>query len=180
MFHKRTHPLQDRLTPFRPSVRGLRAQVRSEDRIYWLDESRTVCDAIFDGLDVSGEIESVATQSLGETVLLQGTDRLEGLAVCHIGPATEAGSGTCYVKFGAVAPGPSARERLEQLLDACAAAGAARGATRLLAGVNAARREAYDVLLSRGFRIDFQGVAMHRPDEPGYSRPGAYVLDDWR
>jgi hypothetical protein len=24
------------------------------------------------------------------------------------------------------------------------------------------------------------GVAMHRPDEPGFSRTGLYVLDDWR
>jgi hypothetical protein len=23
-------------------------------------------------------------------------------------------------------------------------------------------------------------VTMHRPNEPGYSRPGLYVLDDWR
>ena len=25
-----------------------------------------------------------------------------------------------------------------------------------------------------------QGVTMHRPNEPGYSRPGLFVLDDWR
>jgi len=25
-----------------------------------------------------------------------------------------------------------------------------------------------------------QGVTMHRPNEPGYSRPGAFVIDDWR
>jgi len=35
-------------------------------------------------------------------------------------------------------------------------------------------------MLERGFRTDIQGVTMHRPNEPGYSRVGVYVLDDWR
>src|SRR5262249_42592708 len=96
------------------------------------------------------------------------------------GPGTEAGSGICYVKFGAVRPGPSAAAALERLLESCTALGASRGAIRLMAGVNTARHEAYEILLARGFRTEFQGVAMHRPNEPGYSRPGAYVLDDWR
>lgn len=51
---------------------------------------------------------------------------------------------------------------------------------RLLAGVNLARREAHRHLLARGFRTEVQEVAMHRPDEPGYSRPGVFVVDDWR
>ncbi len=33
---------------------------------------------------------------------------------------------------------------------------------------------------ARGFRTEFQGVAMHHPNEEGYSRPGVYVIDDWR
>ena len=35
-------------------------------------------------------------------------------------------------------------------------------------------------MLTHGFRTDIQGVAMHRPNEPGYSRPGVYLIDDWR
>ncbi len=35
-------------------------------------------------------------------------------------------------------------------------------------------------MLRRGFRIDILGVTMHRPDEPGYSRPEMFVIDDWR
>jgi len=31
-----------------------------------------------------------------------------------------------------------------------------------------------------GFRTMIQGVTMHRPNEPGYSAPGLFVLDDWR
>jgi hypothetical protein len=33
---------------------------------------------------------------------------------------------------------------------------------------------------AHGFKTIIQGIAMHRPNEPGYSRPGLYVLDDWR
>jgi hypothetical protein len=125
------------------------------------------------------EAAAVGVLGLGDVVLLGG-DRLEGFAICHCGAGTEAGSGTCYVKFGAVRPGPTAGSSFEALLDACAALGAARGATRLLAGVNTARHDAYRRLLAHGFRIEMQGIAMHRPNEPGYNRPDVYVLDDWR
>ena len=30
------------------------------------------------------------------------------------------------------------------------------------------------------FRAMIPGVTMHRPNEPGYSVPGLFVLDDWR
>jgi len=46
--------------------------------------------------------------------------------------------------------------------------------------MNIARHEAYRVMLGRGFRTDFQGVAMHRDNEPGYNQPGVYLIDDWR
>jgi hypothetical protein len=42
------------------------------------------------------------------------------------------------------------------------------------------RHEAYRALLARGFRTEFQGVAMHRDNEAGYCRPGVYAIDDWR
>jgi hypothetical protein len=32
----------------------------------------------------------------------------------------------------------------------------------------------------QGFRTDIQGVAMQRSNDPGYSRPGVYIIDDWR
>ena len=145
-----------------------------------LGACREVTDAIYDGLDLTGEIRSVQAQGLGETVLLEGEGRLEGFAVCHCGPRTEAGSGSCYVKFGAARPGPGAGEAFERLMDACEALAAARGLARLVAGVNTARGDAYRRLLARGYRADLVGVAMERPDEPGYNRPDVYVVDDWR
>jgi hypothetical protein len=50
----------------------------------------------------------------------------------------------------------------------------------LLTGANMARHEAYRHLVARGFRTEIQGVTMHRHNDPGYCRPGAYVIDDWR
>ena len=109
-----------------------------------------------------------------------GGGRLDGFAVCHCGPGTEAGGGTCFVKFGAARPGPGAGETFERLLEACEALAASRGLARLVAGVNTARWDAYRRMLARGFRADLVGVAMERPEEPGYNRPDVYVMDDWR
>jgi hypothetical protein len=97
-------------------------------------------------------------------------------AVCHVGPGSEADTGTCFVKFAAA----RAAADFEHLVGACEGFAASHGAPRLVAGINTARRDAYRILLQRGFAADLIGVTMHRPDEPGYSRPDAYVIDDWR
>jgi hypothetical protein len=113
-------------------------------------------------------------------VLLRDGNTLAGFAICHLGPDTEAGSGVCYVKFGAVRSGPDIEVSFARLLAACEALAASRGLTRLVAGVNTARREAYRALLTAGFRTEVQGLAMDRPDEAGYNRPGVAIIDDWR
>ena len=146
-----------------------------------LRDCRDMTASVYDGLDVSLEIRSVADQRLGDTLLLEGAGgKLAGLAVCHAGPSTEAGSGTCYVKFGAVRPGAAAAGDFARLLDACESFAIEQGMTRLVAGVNLARHEAARLMLERGFRTELQGVAMHRPDDPGYNRAGVYLIDDWR
>jgi len=143
--------------------------------------SRALTEAIYDGLDLSAEIRTVAACGLGDTILLWGTtSRLAGFAVCHWGPASEAGAGCCFVKFGAAQPGPGAEERFAGLIDAASELAAAVGMPNVLAGVNLAREEAYRYMVARGFRTEISGVTMHRPNETGYSRQGVYVLDDWR
>jgi N-acetylglutamate synthase-like GNAT family acetyltransferase len=137
-------------------------------------------DALYPGLDVEREIRAVDEQKLGETVLLEEDEEIIALAVCHCGRGTEAGNGTCYVKFAAVHPGRLAESTFERLLDACNSLAAEKGLARLTAGVNMARHETYRGMLEHGFRADFQGVAMHRPNEPAYNRPGVYLIDDWR
>jgi predicted N-acetyltransferase YhbS len=164
-----------------PATQWSRFSALSEgDREKTLKACREVTGAVYDGLDVSDEIRAVASQKLGDTVLLHDDSGLAGFAVCHCGAGTEAGSGACYVKFGAIRPGPDAGRTFERLLDAGEALAAAEGMQVLIVGANMGRIEAYQALLARGFRIEIQGVAMHRRNEPGYNRPGVYIIDDWR
>jgi hypothetical protein len=143
--------------------------------------ARELCDALYEGLDLSGEIHAVAALGLGDTLLLRdGSSRLAGFAVCHWGPASEAGADCLFIKFGAVRSGAGAAGRFGALLDAAGTLAASVGMGRVTAGVNLAREEAYAQMAAQGFRTGFQGVAMHRGNEPGYCRPGLYVLDDWR
>lgn len=156
------------------------SQFSVHERGQIVEACRDVTESIYPGLDVRREIEAVHAQELGDTVLLHDRGDVEGFAVCHCGRGTEAGNERCYVKFGAVRPGAAAETRFDRLIDACEELAAARGLTRVIAGTNLARHEAYARLLARGFRTTTQGVSMHRPNEEGYSRGGVYAIDDWR
>lgn len=151
-----------------------------EQRADLLRECRQLTDAVYDGLDLSDEIEAVATFGLGETVLLWADDRPAGFAVCHFGVGTEGGSGRCYLKFAAVRPGVSAAASFVQLLNACEALARERGLSALVGGSNLARAEAYCLMREHGFTTTMQGIAMQRPNEEGYNRADRYVIDDWR
>lgn len=113
-------------------------------------------------------------------MLLWEGSRLRGLAVCHIGAGSEAGSGVCYVKVGAVRSGIKAQEDFARLLEACESLARRRGASSILAGMNTARHEAYRYMLGRGFKTAIQGVIMERNNAEGYNRPGVWLIDDWR
>lgn len=162
-----------------PGWHGL-AGLGADERATAVEQCRRLTDAIHPGLDLRREIDAVAVQGVGDTLLVEEGGALRAFAVCHAGTGSEAGSGTCYVKFAAVVPGSGAGRRFERLLDACESYAAGRGLSRLVAGVNTARREAYRTLLERQHRPFAFGVAMHRPYEPAYDRPGLYVLDDRR
>jgi hypothetical protein len=112
--------------------------------------------------------------------LVEGTGGITAFAVCHYGPRSEAGADNCFIKFGAVRGGASAEQDHSRLLDACEALAGTVGMPKVLAGANMARHEAYRHLVARGYRTEIQGVTMHRDNDPGYSCPGVYVLDDWR
>lgn len=155
------------------------SQAPESERGAIVSACREVTDAIYEGLDVVHEIRATDAQRLGDTVLVDEGSGLGGFAVCHCG-AGEAGSGACYIKFGAVRPGPKAGDRFERLLDACEALAARRGLERIVAGVNTARHDAYRRLLARGYRVWLEGVIMQRPNEPGYCRPDVYAIDDLR
>jgi GNAT superfamily N-acetyltransferase len=141
-----------------------------------LKSCRGLTDTIYDGLDLRREICAVRDQKLGETVLLWEGSSLDGFAVCHFGPGTEAGSGKCYIKFGSARTAPA----FEALVEACEVLAAGEHLSVIAAGVNTARDGAYLRMIARGFQTDHLGVAMHKPNIPGYNRPGVYVIDDWR
>jgi predicted N-acetyltransferase YhbS len=143
-----------------------------------LEQSRALTDAVLRGLDLRREIQAIEAQRLGETILLETGGKLEGFALSHVGAGTEAGEDALFVKFAAVRPG--AAEDFERLLDAVEALAARRGVSRVVAGVNTGRRDAYRRIVRRGFSAGLVGVAMHRPEQPGTLRPDAYVIDDWR
>jgi len=98
------------------------SEVASHDRTSATSEVRELTSAVFDGLDVTRELDAVLDQKLGETV----------------------------------------------------------GASVISAGVNLGRERAYAALRQGGFRNEYQGVSMHRPNEPAYDRHNCYVIDDWR
>jgi GNAT superfamily N-acetyltransferase len=168
------------VAPHGPRAYVTFSEAAEQQRTMYLDHCAELTSRLHKGLDVSSEILAVHRQKLGDTVLLVERGEVAAFGVCHHGPGTEAGSGTTYVKFAAVRPGPRAAETFEQLLTELERFAAAYGTPRLVAGVNTARHDAYERMLDRGFRAIQQGVAMHRPDEPAYDRPDVYAIDDLR
>ena len=141
---------------------------------------RDLTDKLYPGLDLTDEIRSVRAQGLGDTVLIDDAGGIAAFAICHHGPHSEAGAGTCLIKFAAVRDTASAGKDYSRLLDACEAYAREVNMPALMAGANLARQEAYQALVARGFRTAIQGVYMHRHNQAGYCRPGVYIIDDWR
>jgi GNAT superfamily N-acetyltransferase len=166
--------------PVAPPAWHTFSELSEGERQACLADCRALTGTLYPGLDLEREIRVLQDQGIGDTVLIDRGGRLEGFAVCHAGTGSEAGPDVCSVKFAAAASGDGAGGRLERLLDACEAFAKSRGLPRLVAGVNMGREEAYRILLARGHRAVAQGVAMHRPNAPGYDRPGVYALDGWR
>jgi predicted N-acetyltransferase YhbS len=149
-----------------------------------LNNCYSLTDSIYDGLDLKVEIQSVANQKLGDTILLTDnkSNRLLGLAICHCGPKTEAGSNTCYVKFGSVTASEdrSKSANFDELIECCEIFAASEGLSKLAAGVNIGNLDAYRKMISKGFRTEFQGVMMTKNNDPGYHIEDVYAMDDWR
>lgn len=145
-----------------------------------LAECREITHQIHPGLDLTQEILAVRQQHLGDTVLVRAGRRLEAFAVCQFGAGTEGGPDDCYVKFGGIRPGPGDAAHFDLLLNSCEELTSARGLKRVIAGVSAARHEAYRQMIAAGYRAEIFGLGMSRDNLEGYSRPGIYALDDWR
>ena len=156
-----------------------------------LNKCRLLTNSVYDGLDLKHEIVAVNTQNLGDTILLyrnsndntaikDNDNNLVSFAVCHCGAGSEAGSGVCYIKFGIVLSDNNSQENFRTLLNATSLLAKDRRLSRIVAGVNTERNEAYRYMMASGFRVDMQGIAMHRPNESGYNRSDVYLIDYWR
>ena len=160
------------------------SELTSDEKTKAIEECRHLTDQIYNGLNLEREIYSVEKQGLGDTILLwddnKTKDSLVGMAICHCGPRTEAGSGTCYVKFGAVRPSQSSSVYFNHLLYVCESFARSQELSRIIAGMNMGRHNAYRRIIEHNFRTDMQGVAMHKPNEAGYNTEDVYVIDDWR
>ena len=150
------------------------------ERASAVDEARALGDDVLAGLDISREIEGVATQSLGDTILIRSGDRLEGIAVCHFGGASEADEMSCYVKFAAARPGRNAEANFVELIGACESLAAENGLTDIEVGVSTETVEAYKTLAGLGFKPGHFGVFMLRGAGSAIYRPSGYVAADLR
>lgn len=139
---------------------------------------RQVAGAVFPGLDLTREIEGVAAQGLGETLVLRAGRSVRGFAICHFGRGSEARGETLYVKFAAVRPGDA--EGFVRLVASCESLAAEQGLAKVNAGIATARLPAYRALLERGYRAEMHGVIMRRPAGPGWDLPDRFVIDDLR
>jgi GNAT superfamily N-acetyltransferase len=159
------------------------SSARASKRNEMVESCSALTGQILEGLDLRKEIDAVESQKLGDTILLvDGSNNrdVNGLAICHVGPKTEAGSGNCYIKFAAVKPSENAQKNFDSLLDACEQYALSRGVSKITAGANAARHMQYKRMIELGFRTEMQGVAMQNPNEPGYNRQDVWIIDDWR
>lgn len=141
-----------------------------------LDDARMFTGLAYPGLDFGAEMNVVLDRGFGDVLVRYDQGRIAGLAICHFGRLSEAGTAALFIKYAQVRDADSLRE----LVRACAARAARAGLPGVLAGVNTARHHAYRVMLELGFRSEFQGVRMHRPWVPIYDDEHAFVLDDWR
>ena len=156
------------------------SEVPDTEEERYLAICRNLTNSVYAGLDLEREIMAARKQKLGDTVLLWDGETLTGLAVCHYGAGTEAGSGQCYVKFGAVSDGSRSAEAFEKLLSACDELASMLGMKDVVAGVNTACQDACRRMMARGFRSDFQGVMMLKPGEPAFDKADRYVICDLR
>ena len=152
------------------------SRAEATERPHLLEAVRALTDGVFPGLDVTAEIADIARHGLGQTLLLESGDTIEGAAVCHFGAGSEASEGQVLVKFAAA----RGAEVFARLLAACEAYAAARGAKQVVAGTNTGRAEAYEIMQRSGYRTTMNGIAMTRPATDGYNRPGVFAIDDWR
>ncbi|MGK7894949.1 MAG: GNAT family N-acetyltransferase [Xenococcus sp. (in: cyanobacteria)] len=160
-----------------PIVQAQRySQLAPEEQENSLKAAYHLTDKIYSGLDWRSEILLLEQLSIGESLFIWDGAKLIGFAICHYGTGSEATEGNCYVKFAAA----NSAAAFDQLIEQCEALTANLGLSSLVAGVDTACIDAYRRMLARKFQLKSLSISMHQPNEPGYSRPDVYVIEDRR
>ena len=158
------------------------SEIQNDVKSLILDDCKYLTNGIFPGLDLQKEILAVDSQKLGDTILLYDSpgNKLIGLAICHYGKGTEAGSNVCYIKFAAISTDSNSHSNFTRMLNSVELMALEKGIFKITAGSNMERHEAYKAMINHGFKSEFQGVSMHKGNKQGYNIPTAYIIDDWR
>ncbi len=142
---------------------------------------RRITNGVWRGMDVGKEVEIVDGLALGDTLLLEKGRELIGFAIVHMPPNSEAPHGAAYIKFLAI----DSRHRNPEQPARPAGGRGGHGASaaqlnQVVAPVYTYYWTAYQVLLERGYRVDFTMVRMKRGKQEDYEAGSGLVLDDWR
>ena len=146
-----------------------------------LDELSALAARLYAGLDWRGEVLSVEAAGAGETLLLEDTGGIAGLAVCQTGTLTPH-TDHLIISVLAVDPRPSravAEQGFLRLLDGVEALARTSGRTRVLARVCTRYTAAYSALQGRGFRDGGAMARLKQGRRLDYERADTYVLDSW-
>lgn len=141
---------------------------------------RRITNGVARGLDVGKEVEIVDGLALGDTVLLEKGREVIGFAIYHTPGVSEAPQGCLYIKYLAIDPRHRKAENLHFFLGAIEDLAHEAQLARVLAPVYTYYWSAHQVLVERGYHIDFTMVRMKRGKQIEDEDPNDLVLDDWR
>ena len=158
------------------------SEIQNDVKSLILDDCKYLTNGIFPGLDLQKEILAVDSQKLGDTILLYDPsgNKLTGIAICHYGKGTEAGSNVCYIKFAAISTNNNSHSNFVRMLNSVESMALEKGIFKITAGSNMERHSAYKAMINYGFKSEFQGVSMHKGNKQGYNTPSTFIIDDWR
>jgi len=141
---------------------------------------RRITNGLVRGMDLAKEVEIVDGLALGDTLLLEKGRDVVGFAVYHAPGVSEAPHGSLYVKFAAVDPRQRKPEYLQTLLAAVEDTAHDSQLQRVTVPVYTSYWAAYQLLMERGYQIDFTMIRMKRGKVVEDEDPTDLVLDDWR
>ncbi len=117
------------------------SEIQKDVKSLILQDCKYLTNGIFPGLDLQKEILAVDGQKLGDTILLYDPtgSKLIGIAICHYGKGTEAGSNVCYIKFAAISTNNNSHSNFIRMLNSVELMALEKGIFKITAGSNMER-----------------------------------------